>query len=138
MRIEIAYMKRMGDSAGFTLVELMISLVLLLFISLALMQTALVSIDSNTRNMLRDEGTQIAQQKLDQMRNVTYSDLKNIYNGTSGTVTRKLRSINQSYSVTNTVVEPSADVQALRMSVFVSWTWRSEVYNTTLSTVKGK
>ena len=40
--------------AGFTLVEVMIALVVLLLVFLALMQTALVSIDSNMKNNLRD------------------------------------------------------------------------------------
>jgi len=138
MRNKINIGRHIGGDSGFTIVELLVSLVLLLFISLALMQTALVSMDATTKNMIRDEGIQVAQQKLDQLRNVPYDDLRSVYNGTSSTVTRKLRNINQKYAVTNTISTPGSSVAIVRMSVFVSWTWRGEIYNTTLSTVRGR
>lgn len=138
MRNKIDIRQRIAGTDGFTIVELMVSLVLLLFISLALMQTALVGMDSTTRNMLRDEGVQIAQQKLDNLRNVQYSKLVSVYNGTSGTVTRKLRNINQVYSVSNTVTSTSTGVSIVRMNVLVSWSWRGQSYDTSLSTVRGQ
>lgn len=139
MRSEISIMLHgsIGDE-GFTLVELMIAIVLLMFISLALMQTAMVGIQSNTKNVIRDEATQIAQQKLDHLRNVPYDDLEGIYNGTTGSVTRTFRNIDQKYTVTNSITEPSAAVSTLRMNVTVGWTWRSVSYSTTVSTVRSK
>ncbi|MEK6691226.1 MAG: type II secretion system protein [Nitrospirota bacterium] len=50
----------MTKSQGLTLVEVLIAMVILLLVSLALMQTALVSIDANMRNVLRDEAVSVA------------------------------------------------------------------------------
>src|SRR3990172_4640679 len=60
---------------GFTLVEVMIALVVLLFVSLAMMQTALVSIDSNMINVLRDEAVRIAEERMSELRNVPFDNL---------------------------------------------------------------
>lgn len=50
----------MPNKEGMTLVEVLIAMVVLLLVSLALMQTALVSIDANMRNVLRDESVSVA------------------------------------------------------------------------------
>lgn len=50
----------MPNKEGMTLVEVLIAMVVLLLVSLALMQTALVSIDANMRNVLRDEAVSVA------------------------------------------------------------------------------
>ncbi len=47
----------------------MIALVVLLVVSLALMQTALVSIDANMTNILRDEAVGIAEMRMNEARN---------------------------------------------------------------------
>lgn len=52
------------DNKGMSLVEVMVALVILLFVSLAMMQTALVSIESNMRNVLRDEAVSIAEMRM--------------------------------------------------------------------------
>ena len=46
------------DEKGLTLVEVMIALLVMLLVSLALMETALLSIGSNMRNIIRDEAVQ--------------------------------------------------------------------------------
>ncbi|MEJ2684538.1 MAG: type II secretion system protein [Candidatus Sulfobium sp.] len=58
-----------------SLVEVMVALVVLLFVSLALMQTALVSIDANMRNSIRDEAVSVAQTRLTEARNLTWDGL---------------------------------------------------------------
>ncbi len=52
----------------------MIAFVVLLFVFLALMQTALVSIDSNMRNVLRDEAVRVAEERMNAHRNVPFDD----------------------------------------------------------------
>jgi len=61
-----------GGIEGFTLVEVMIALVITLLVFLALMQTALVGIDSNMRNVLRDEAVKIAEMRMNEMRNIPF------------------------------------------------------------------
>jgi type IV pilus assembly protein PilV len=63
------------NKKGLTLVEVMIALVVLLLVFLALMQTALVSIDSNMINALRDEAVNIAEEKMNDERNKTFDNI---------------------------------------------------------------
>ena len=63
----------MSNEKGLSLVEVMIALVVLLFVSLALMQTALVSIESNTKNSLRDEAVSIAEARMSEAKQLTFT-----------------------------------------------------------------
>lgn len=60
---------------GMTMVEVLIALVILLMVALALMRTAIVSIEANTRNMLRDEAGAVAEEILDRMRSVQFEQV---------------------------------------------------------------
>lgn len=64
------------NKKGMSLVEVMVALVILLFVSLALMQTALVSIEANMTNLLRDEAVALAGMRINQARNTNYADLQ--------------------------------------------------------------
>jgi len=63
------------SNTGLTLVEVIVALVIALVVFLALMQTALVGIDVNMRNVLRDEAVGIAEMRLESMRNIPYTSV---------------------------------------------------------------
>lgn len=112
------------NKKGFTLVEVMIALVVLLLVSLALMQTALVGIDSNMRNVLRDEAVGIAEMRMNEARNQPFDSLA--AGTTSGTVSRNLRNItNFSYTVTRTVTDlPPTNPDNKQINITVIWEWK--------------
>lgn len=56
----------MLNKKGLTLVEVMIALVIFLFVFFALMQTALVGIDANMINSLRNEAVNIAEMRMNE------------------------------------------------------------------------
>ena len=60
------------NNKGMTLVEVLVALLISLLVFLALMQTALVSIDANMRNVLRDEAVRIAEMRMYIIRNTPY------------------------------------------------------------------
>ena len=121
--------------AGFSIIELLVSMVILMFVSLALMQTALVNISVNTRNALRNEGTRVASMTMDAMRNVSYTQLGTIFNGTTtNTVNRGIRNTDVPYAVTNTVAAINDNNK--RIDVRVEWGWKGVMYNTTISTIR--
>ena len=126
--------RHMNSQEGFTLVELLVSVVILIFVSVALMQTALVNIEYNTKNAIRDEATRVAGEKLDEMRNALSNTLTATYNGSTGLVTRTIRNFEFEYDVTNTVTAIGSSGNQLE--VFVEWQWKTEMYNTTMSTVR--
>lgn len=110
----------MLNKKGLTLVEVMIALVVLLIVSLALMQTALVSIDSNMTNVLRDEAVNIAEITMNEARNTPFNSLV----GTSNTtVLRNFRNIaNFQYNVTRTVTDLNSDNK--QVNITVTWEWK--------------
>src|SRR4030042_6811536 len=63
-----------SNKTGLGLIEVMIALVVMLVVFLALMQTALVSIDSNMINVLRDEAVSIAEMRMSELRNRPFDD----------------------------------------------------------------
>lgn len=107
------------NKKGLTLVEVMIALVVLLIVSLALMQTALVSIDSNMTNILRDEAVSIAEISMNEARNTPFNNLVGTSNST---ILRNFRNANFQYSVTRTVTNLNSDNK--QVNVTVTWEWK--------------
>jgi len=60
---------------GFSLVEVMISLIVLLLVFMGLMQSALLGIDNNMRNILRDEAIRIAAERMEETRNMPFNSV---------------------------------------------------------------
>jgi len=110
------------DKKGLTLIEVMISLVVLLLVFLALLQTALVSIESNMTNVLRDEAVNIAEEQMNIARNTPFNNLA----GTTD-VSPPARSIRNivafTYTVTRTVTELKAN-NIKRVDINVAWDWK--------------
>ena len=127
------------NKKGLTLVEVMIALVVLLLVFLALMQTALVSIDSNMINALRDEAVNIAEEKMNEERNKTFD---NIQSSPAVNVSRNIRNIPSAtlnYKATRTVTQLNADSK--QVTITVTWDWKDKTlangteYKHTISTV---
>jgi prepilin-type N-terminal cleavage/methylation domain-containing protein len=53
-----------SSGSGFTLVEMLIGMLIILVVILGLIQAALLSIDNNVRNLLRDEAVRISEQAM--------------------------------------------------------------------------
>jgi type II secretory pathway pseudopilin PulG len=130
-----------------SLVEVLIALTVLLFVSLALMQTALVSIDANMRNVLRDEGVRVAEAGMMAMRNEDFDALiaTPVVNSSADLEIRGIEAGagepgEDFFSITNTVSN-AADLghpDRRRITVFVQWDYKDGVYNTTLSSIRSR
>ncbi|MDI6744487.1 MAG: hypothetical protein QMD07_03815 [Thermodesulfovibrionales bacterium] len=140
---------------GGTLIEVMIAMVISLLVFFALMQTALVSIDSNMENNLRDEAANIAAMRMEQARNLRYTQstdslvsdataftagelpncsaaLAALINGE--VVQRDFRNIAGFTFCTNRTVAV-IDTNTRSVTIRVGWRWRNEDYNHNLSTI---
>jgi prepilin-type N-terminal cleavage/methylation domain-containing protein len=122
---------------GLTLVEVMMALVIALVVFLALMQTALVGIDSNMRNILRDEAVSIADTRLNEARNIPFDSLASDTGSlsscacpatfaTTGTcIQRDFKNItNVNYCTNRTVTVLNTDNH--QVNVTVGWKWKGE------------
>lgn len=113
------------NNKGLTLVEVLIAMLVLLFASIAMMQTALVSIDANMINVLRDEAIRIAEEQMNKTRNTNFDAL--VAGTTTVPVTRDLRKITAfSYTVTRTIADLNPDNK--RIDITVTWTWKGNPY----------
>lgn len=135
---------------GLTLVEVMIALVVLLFVSLAMMQTALVSIDSNMKNTIRTEAVSMAEKIINDMRSLAFSsagltDTGGAWvcvdlpppaapcTGSYSTETRAVRSAAVDFQRQKMITNRGSENKELY--VRVRWTWKGEPYDYTVSTV---
>ena len=125
------------NKTGFTLVEVMVALVISLVLGLALMQTAMVGIDSNMVNVLREEAVNIAERKVSDARNIPFDSL---VSDPSAAITRSMRNIiSYSYTVTQTVTSLGSDSKLV--TVTVTWDWKDKTaangnpYTHTMTTV---
>lgn len=137
------------DKKGLTLVEVLIAMVILLLVSLALMQTALVSIDANMRNVLRDEAVSVAEERMDEARNTAFdslaSDSTPLPSGvdcpatfTDGSangqrIQRNIRNVSNKDFCTRLAVSGTGDTR--QINVEVRWIWKVENYTHSISTI---
>jgi prepilin-type N-terminal cleavage/methylation domain-containing protein len=110
------------NNKGVTLVEVMISLVIFLIVFMGLMQTALLSIDGNVRNVQRDEAISIANGELDDLKNVPFGTL------TAGTncrtVSRDFRNISKQFNLCDIITDLGSDTKTI--NVVVGWNHKNE------------
>ena len=141
---------------GFTLVEVMIALVITLLVFLALMQTALVGIDSNMRNILRDEAVSIAEMRINEAMNIPFVSLVSDSGSLSGydcptgfsstgvPVERNLRNISGFDFCTNLTcsdfgIDTSCatdDSDNKQVNITIGWRWKGENYTHRVSTIR--
>jgi type II secretory pathway pseudopilin PulG len=113
----------------------MVAMVVLLFVSLALMQTALLSIDANMRNVIRDEAVRVADAKMDELRNTAFGNLPeglNLIPNYNAVSPRTLRNLEMDYVINTTILNlDGTDLTAStkKVDVDVYWNWKGEGYN---------
>ena len=113
------------DKKGLTLVEVMIALLVLLVVSLALMQTALVSINANMTNVLRDEAVNIAEMRMNETL---------VSEGADIPIARNVRNITGfSYATRMTVANLTVDNR--QVDIRVGWTWKGQNYTHNITTI---
>jgi type II secretory pathway pseudopilin PulG len=129
-----------------SLVEVLIAMTVLLFVSLALMQTALVSIDANMKNVIRDEGVRLAEARMISMRNEDFDTLI-ATPAITNTAHLEIRGIIANapgapgwdfFSITNTVSNDLGHPDRRRVSVQVTWNYKGESYDTGLSSIRSR
>jgi type IV pilus assembly protein PilV len=121
------------NKKGLTLVEVMIALVVLLIVSLALMQTALVSIDANMTNVLRDEAVNIAEMRMNEARNTHFDIL--VSDGADVPITRNIRSVTGGFLYTTRMTVANLNADNRQVDITVGWTWKGQNYTHRITTI---
>lgn len=112
---------------------MMVALVILLIVSLALMQTAMVGIQTNLQNSVRDEAVRVAEMRMNALRNTPFDNLT----ATTGTieteVERSFRSFKLNFIPTRTITNINADSK--QISISVAWSLRGRGYTHAITTI---
>lgn len=130
-----------------SLVEVMVAMVILLFVSLALLQTLTLTLNVNMKNALMDEAVKVAGERLDRIRNTAFDSMANQTVWEPRVVKNaKVRSIDVDgvekeigYRLATTVSlinSPGGTVAFINTNT--SWRWRGQTYSYLLTTMRRK
>jgi len=123
------------------MLEVLISLVILMVVSLALMRTSIVGVQANVQNSLREEAARIADKAVGDLRArafsaTGYTDPVLNTPTTTVTVERNFRSFKINYSVKTNIGDISASTK--QVSVEVRWNYRGSVYSHITTAILGR
>ncbi len=113
---------------GFTLIEVLISILLLLIISLALLQAMGYFVIKSTENNLRNEAIKIAQECAEKIRHLDQCIPGATGNPVNGTITRKIGNANYSFTVIYTNPN-SFNSGNNHVSIIVKYNYRGKEHN---------
>ncbi len=144
------------NEKGFSLVEVLIAAVIVLLVFFALMQTALIGIESNMLNDLRNEAVHIAEQRMNEARDSTYisivsdsgalssCDCPAGFSSSGQCIKRNIRSVSGFNFCTNLSCSEfggdndcaTNDADNKQLTVTVGWKWKGNNYTHIISTIR--
>jgi prepilin-type N-terminal cleavage/methylation domain-containing protein len=119
--------------AGYTLIEVLVSILLFAIVFTGLVKTSVVVINTNTENLLRDEATTVADQQITQLQNTPFNALPAVYTQTTTTVAKNFRDTQNIFTCTQTV--NPLDVNNKSVVISVSWTRKGQTRTQTYATL---
>jgi len=104
------------DKGGFTLTEVLVAITILTIAMLGALEGLLLYTQHNINNLCRDESVKIAEQKMNELRNISYTSL------TSGStnIKRKIKNFERDFNIQWGVTAISPDSSSVE--VIVKWT----------------
>ena len=146
----------MSNKTGFTLIEVLIALVVSTLVFLALMQTALVGINVNMRNVLRDEAISIAEMRMHDAKSRRFTsivadsgslgdcDCPTGFPSAGECVMRDFRNVlNYNFCTALTCRDfgsdtscATADSDTKQITVTVGWKWKGENFTHTTTSLR--
>jgi len=128
------------NNKGISMIEVLFSIVILMIVSMALMQTSIVGVQANLKNSLREEASRIADETIGDLRSRVFSaaitDSQLDAGTTNATVTRNFRSFKTDYSVKTTIGDISASSK--QASVEVTWNFKGSAYKHITTAILGR
>lgn len=123
----------LSNSAGFTLIEFSIAVLIMMVGLLGLLQAVNLASEHNRGTVLRNEAIHLADEKmvLEKIKVIDAATFNNFSTVSTEFVSRRNRSGYSNYSVVRTPVASSANTKEL--SVRVSWRYRGDKLSHTIS-----
>ena len=111
----------MKNNNGLTLVEVMVSIVIVFIFFMGTTAGGLLVLDQNVRNDQRDEAVNIAEEVMAGMRNTPFEDIMTL-NNVQDNVLRNIRGRERQYTLNRTVRYLGPGEELAELGVVVSWT----------------
>lgn len=123
---------------GFTLIEVMVSIVILMVGLLGLLQAINIATEHNIKNALRSEAVQIADAKINELKFVAYDNISASYPVQS--VLSRIRGSGRSYNVLKSSSEYHAGSSEVskELVVHISWLYKNMSTSHEIRTIKTK
>ena len=123
-------MRAWKNNRGLTLIEVLVSLVIVFIVFIGLSSSGLLVLEENIKNSLRDEAVSVAEREVQHARNLP---LDNVVSGIRSPVSYPIRGLVVTYT-------PSWAVNILdgsnrQLTVTVAWTRRGATYNHQVATI---
>jgi type IV pilus assembly protein PilV len=118
------------DSEGFTFVEVLVALVILMISMLGILNAMTIAMQQNLENYCRDESVRIAEQKMNELRNTSFETLTN---GTWNVPGRTYRQFARSFTATWTVNNLSANSRSIQVQV--AWTVNKKAHTHSVASI---
>jgi len=113
------------NESGFTLVELLAAMVIMMVGLLGLLQSVNIAIEYNLKNQMRGEVVRVAQDTMNEMRSRPFDDVSS----KTTTVPTSLRNVNRTYTVRRKVIAGTDVFRKYQVDVI----WRYKNVSTTHS-----
>jgi len=116
------------NNSGFTLIEFLVAIVILMVGLLGLLQTINVAINHNLQNDLRNIAVSVADEEMSKSLSIGYD---NISSGSPKQVQKMVLNAMKNYSVVRTVsqVSSGASASTRQVDLLVSWRHKGNRYN---------
>jgi len=109
---------------GYTLVEVLVSLVIVAIVFVGLTEVGLLALTSNINNTVRDEGVHVAEKEMVEVRSTPFAS---VVSGTRPDVSRQIRGLAVIYQPSVTVT--SLNSTNKQVAINVSWTRNGKTYS---------
>lgn len=114
------------NNKGFTLIELMVSLVIIAVGMFGVLECLNVSLQHNLRNEMRNEAIKLGEQYMAELRGMNFDSIANSYPAVN--VTRRVRAANKNYVVersSQVLRTESSQATSRQVVVVVKWAFRN-------------
>lgn len=121
------------NNEGFTLVEVLVAMVILLLGLMASLYGVMTALDYNLSNNLRNEARIIAQEQMENTRNTAYANIP--VGDTVSQIQKHLRKAVRTFQVTTSVV---LGTNLKQVRVTVQWTHKDRTHSYALESIVGE
>jgi prepilin-type N-terminal cleavage/methylation domain-containing protein len=130
------------NNKGMTLIEMLIALVIILITTLAMMSTALLGIQTNMINSLRDEAVGVADERMTALTNIPFPTppATNELTATGSevadaTVVRTVRASAVTFTRTRIVADVGSSGELKQVTVTVTWSFKGKDYTHRITSI---